>query len=83
MIDLAMIAPSTETASKGHLHDLLKFTVLFVLFSTKPVSKKKIQNQQWHKFTVNLQSNVSLTIDKNYPLLMTDFQFQQDQIELS
>lgn len=23
MIDLAMIAPSKETASKGHLHDLL------------------------------------------------------------
>lgn len=52
-------------------------------FATQPVSKKKIQNRQWHKFTVKLQSNVSLTIDKNYSPLVTDFQFQQDQIESS
>ena len=80
MIDLAMIAPSKETASKGHLHDLL---IHRSFFQHNQCQKKKIQNRQWHKFTVKLQSNVSLTIDKNYSPLVTDFQFQQDQIESS
>ena len=79
MIDLAMIAPSKETASKGHLHDLL----IHCSFFQHNQCQKKIQNRQWHKFTVKLQSNVSLTIDKIYSPLVTDFQFQQDQIESS
>ena len=50
MIDLAMIAPSKETASKGHLHDLL---IHRSFFQHNQCQKKKFKidndtNLQWN-----------------------------------